>query len=169
MATSLRKNNTLLTRTWHVNIGLPYGVVFPIGSVRCVACKYRASVRCCISCRFGAGCFSYRPIGSVRAPHRADRKNNTVQKPDIYIPRTAPKRQEKQHRTEARYLHSTHSTEPIGKTTPYRSPIFTFHVRVKNILLFLNEVKHRPPHARNASICKTRSRTTQGASRSRGF
>ena len=108
MATSLRNNKTLLTRTWHVNIRLPYGVVFPIGSVRCVACKYRASVPFCFSYGFGAGCFSYRPIGSVRAPHRADRKNNTVQKPDIYIPRTAPKRQEKQHRTEARYLHSTY-------------------------------------------------------------
>ena len=59
---------------WHVNIGLLYGVVFPIGLVRC--------------------------------PHR---------------------------------------TEPIGKTTPYASPIFTCHVRVNNILLFLNDVANKNP------------------------
>ena len=58
--TSLRKNNILLTRTRNVNIWLLYGVGFPIGSVRCVACKYRASVRCC---------FSYR-LGAVPAPNR---------------------------------------------------------------------------------------------------
>ena len=58
--TSLRNNNILLTRTWNVNIWLLYGVVFPIGSVLCVACKYRAPVRCC---------FSYR-LGAVPAPNR---------------------------------------------------------------------------------------------------
>ena len=36
-------------------------------------------------------------------------------------------------------------TEPIGKTTPYGSPIFTCHVRVNNILLFLNEVANQYP------------------------
>ena len=47
--------------------------------------------------------------------------------------------------TEARYLHATHRTEPIGNTTPYGSPIFTFHVRVNNILLFINEVANKNP------------------------
>ena len=61
VVTSLRNNNILLGRTWNVNIGLLYGVVFPIGSVMCVACKYRASVRCCFSNRFGAVCI--KPIG----------------------------------------------------------------------------------------------------------
>ena len=59
VVTLLRNNNILLGRTWNVNIGLLYGVVFPIGSVMCVACKYRASV------------FPTFPIGSVRcAPNR---------------------------------------------------------------------------------------------------
>ena len=52
--TPLRNDNILLTRTRNVNIGLLYGVVFPVGPVQCVACKYRASVRCCFSYRFGA-------------------------------------------------------------------------------------------------------------------
>ena len=131
--TSLRNKNILLTRTWNVNIWLLYGVVFPIGSVLCVACKYRASLRCC---------FSYR-LGAMPAPSRP-------------------------HRTDWR-IGKTARTEPIGKTAPYGSPIFTCHVRINNMLLFLNEVEQRPPYARNASICKTRSRTTPWASRSRGF
>ena len=108
MATSLRKNNVSLTRT---------------------ACKYRASVRCCFSYRFGAvrgmkisGFCTVLFVLSVRcglfflSAYR-------------FGAGTAQSRQEKQHRIEARYLHTTHRTEATGKTTPYGSPIFTFHAQ----------------------------------------
>ena len=73
--------------------------VFPIGlSVRC---GHRTEP-------IGKATHYRCPIFTCHAPHRADRKNNTVQKPDIYMPRNAPKRQEKQRCTEARYLHSTY-------------------------------------------------------------
>ena len=42
-STSLRYN--ILTRTWHVNIGLLYGAVFPVVSVRFVAVNRNAPHR----------------------------------------------------------------------------------------------------------------------------
>ena len=71
---------------WHVNIGLLYGVIFLIGSVRCPHRTYRPIEKTARTEPIGKTAPYRSPIFTCHAPHRTDRKNNTVRKPDIYMP-----------------------------------------------------------------------------------